>query len=268
LCNELFEGWPFEKAFDLVAEVGCHGVEIAPFTFGRLVTDVPADERASVRKLAGDRGLEIVGLHWLLARTEGFYLNHPDAEIRGRTIAYLKELARCCADLGGRIMVFGSPKQRNVPSGLSYQEAWDLAKESFSEALPVFAELGVTLCVEPLSTEETDFINTAAEAIKLVDEIGHSNFKMMLDVKAMCSEPRPLPEIIESAAGYFKHFHANDANLRGPGFGDTDFRPIEAALRKVGYDGYVSVEVFDFSPDPETIARKSIAYLKDVFGRG
>ena len=243
-------------------------MEIAPFTFGRLVTDVPADERATVRKMAESRGLEIVGLHWLLARTEGFYLNHPDAEIRGRTVAYLRDLARCCADLGGRIMVFGSPKQRNVPSGLSYQEAWDLAKESFSEALPVFAELGVTLCVEPLSTEETDFINTAAEAIKLVDEIGHSNFKMMLDVKAMCSEPRPLPEIIESAAGYFKHFHANDANLRGPGFGDTDFRPIEAALRKVGYDGYVSVEVFDFSPDPETIARKSIAYLKDVFGRG
>ena len=266
MCNELFEGWPFEKAFDLVADVGCQGVEIAPFTFGRLVTDVPADERASVRKMAKVRGLEIVGLHWLLAHTEGFYLNHPDAEIRGRTVAYLKELARCCADLGGRIMVFGSPKQRSVLPGLNYQDAWDLAKEALGQALPTFADAGITLCIEPLGPQETDFINTAAEAMKLVDEIAHPNLKIMLDVKAMSTEPRPIPEIIQSAAGYFKHFHANDANLRGPGFGDTDFRPIEAALRKVGYDGYVSVEVFDFSPDPETIARKSIAYLKGIFG--
>ena len=264
----MFEGWSFEKAFDLAADAGYDGVEIAPFTFGRLVTDVPADERARLCGLAEERGLEIVGLHWLLAKTEGFYLNHPDSEIRGKTVEYVKDLARCCADLGGRIMVFGSPKQRNVLPGLSFDEAWNLTREAFSQTLPTLEEVGVTLCMEPLGPGETDFINTASQAMRLVDEIAHPNFKMIVDVKAMSTETGPISKIIESAAGYFKHFHANDANLRGPGFGDTDFKPIAEALRKVGYNGYVSVEVFDFSPDPETIARKSIKYLRDIFGGG
>jgi sugar phosphate isomerase/epimerase len=61
------------------------------------------------------------------------------------------------------------------------------------------------------------------------------------------------------------HVHANDANRRGPGFGETDFGPIAKTLADIGYKGWVSVEVFDYSPDPETIARQSLAYLQQKF---
>ena len=82
----------------------------------------------------------------------------------------------------------------------------------------------------------------------------------------MCSEDKPIPQIIRESAGRFEYFHANDANLKGPGFGDVDFKPIAAALRGVGYDGIVSVEVFKFEEGAETIAAKSIEYLRKVFG--
>lgn len=265
ICNELFEGWEFAEAFGLISSLGYNGVEIAPFTFGVPVADISAERRSEVRELASSCDLEIVGLHWLLARTEGLHINSPDAEVRRRTVDYLKELVRLCSDLGGKIMVFGSPQQRSIPPGLSYREAWDLTKRSFAEVMSLCADLGVTICIEPLGAEETDCVNTAAEAMRMVDEMNHPNFKMILDVKAMCADTAEIPEIIRSAAGYFKHLHANDANRRGPGSGDTDFRPIAAALREVGYDGYVSVEVFDFEPDPETIARGAIAYLREVF---
>ena len=89
---------------------------------------------------------------------------------------------------------------------------------------------------------------------------------IILDVKAMCSESKPIPQIIAESAGNFAYFHANDANLKGPGFGDVDFTPIAAALRAANYDGMVSVEVFKFEEGPEVIATKSIEYLRQSFG--
>ena len=119
ICNETFQDWPFDKAFAFAAECGYTGIEIAPFTIADYVTDITPAQRDEVRRQADRAGLEVVGLHWLLAKTEGFYLTSPDAEVRRSTAEYFGELARLCADLGGKIMVFGSPKQRNLLPGVT-----------------------------------------------------------------------------------------------------------------------------------------------------
>jgi len=264
ICNEFCEGWKIEDVFKLAAEIGYGGVEIAPFTLAESVTDLDADRRKSIRDSAGAAGVEVVGLHWLLAKPEGLYINHPDAAVRERTRDYLLELIRCCADLGGKILVFGSPKQRSVCEGLTAQQAWELARETFKACGEAAATHGVTFCIEALARTETDLINTHEDAIRMVEEVDNPHFRMILDVKAMSDEETPIPDIIRRSAKHLAHFHANDANLRGPGFGDTDFVPIFKALSDVGYDGYVSVEVFDFKPDPRTIASKSFEFMKDI----
>ncbi len=266
ICNEMFEEWPWEKVCELVGATGYDGIEIAPFTLAASVNDLLPQRRAELRRQAQQSGLEVVGLHWLLVSPPGLSINGPDAAVRARTAQYLADLVDFCGDLGGKVMVLGSPKQRNVAPGLDYEQAWELTKETLRPALQRAAARGVTICPEALSPEETNFLNTAAEVRRLVEEVRHPNLRMMLDVKAMTSEGRPVPEIIRENGDLLVHVHVNDANRRGPGFGDTDFGPIAEALRDVGYDGYLSVEVFDFSPDPQTIARQSLAYLQEKFG--
>ena len=241
ICNETFGDWGFPRVCAVAADYGYTGIEIAPFTLAPRITDVSESRRRELRQQAESAGLTIVGLHWLLAKTEGFQVTSSDAEIRRRTAAYLGELARCCRDLGGSIMVFGSPLQRRIPAGHSLAQATDFAFDTFRQTEPALAETGVTLALEPLAPAECDFLTTCSETCRLLDRLNHPNIKLHLDVKAMTSEATPIPELIKQNAGRIAHFHANDANRRGPGFGDVDFRPILRALHDVNYPDWVSV---------------------------
>jgi len=261
-CNEGFGDRPWRAQCAAVAEAGYSGVEVAPFTFGESVAGLSAAARAQLLRAAQEAGLEIVGLHWLLAKPEGLHIGHPEAGVRARTADHLRRLADFCGDLGGKVMVFGSPGQRGGSAGAGPEEAWRWGAETLSGVLPTLEEREVTLCLEPLSPEETDFINTADQARRLIAELDHPRFRLILDVKAMCSEPEPVPEIIRRNADLLAHVHANDANRQGPGFGEVDFRPILGALREVGYQGWVSVEPFVFAPDADAVARRSLSYLR------
>jgi sugar phosphate isomerase/epimerase len=261
ICNETFRDWPFERAFAFARELGYGGIEIAPFTIAKDAGDISRERRAEVRRQAESAGLEVVGLHWLLAFTKGYYLTTPDREVRRRTSQYLAELARLCHDLGGKILVLGSPAQRNLLPGVSHDQAVGYAVEVIGGALPVIDQCGVILAVEPLGPTEGDFLNTAAQAIDLINQLDSPHVKLHLDVKAMSAESDAIPQVIRQGAPYLVHFHANDPNRRGPGMGELDFVPIFQTLRDINYQGWVSVEVFDYEPGVERLASESIQYI-------
>lgn len=265
ICNEIYQDWPLADAMAHAKRTGYDVIEIAPFTLCKHVTELGPDERASIRTAAAQTGIGISGIHWVLVGTEGMYLTHPDAEVRNRTSRYFTDLVDFCADIGGATVVVGSPKQRNIMDGVDSQQAWDWAAEVFRPAVRRATRRGVTICFEPLAPVETNFINTAAEAIRFARQFDAPAMSVILDVKAMSSEAKTIPQIIRESRGDFAYFHANDANLKGPGFGNVDFVPIAAALRDVGYDGVVSVEVFKFEEGAEAIAERSLAYLKRAF---
>jgi sugar phosphate isomerase/epimerase len=263
ICNETFEGWDHERVCRFVAATGYTGLELAPFTVAPLITDVSAERRTQLRSQAEGNGLSIIGLHWLLAKTDGFMLTSPDPDTRKRTANYLIELVRACRDLGGDLLVLGSPLQRRIPAEHTRDQAEDFATDTLERVLSELEKAKVFLCLEPLAPTEADFLQTAAEGLKLRDRLGHPFVQLHLDTKAMSSEKEPVAAVIRQFHPWMKHFHANDANRRGPGFGDVDFVPIFQALKDVHYAGWVSVEVFDYSPDPETIARESIRYMRE-----
>ena len=263
ICNELFEGWDFAEVCRVVKRLGYDGLEIAPFTLAPRIVDVTPARRRELKAMVEDAGLETIGLHWLLAKTEGYYLTTTNEAIRRRTGDYLIALAEATRDLGGSLMVLGSPKQRDLLPGVTLDEATDYAADVFERTLPAIGSFGVDLCLEPLAPSETNFLNTCDQAEALIARVGHPNFKLHMDVKAQSGEVgRNVPELISQHAAKAGHFHAQDTNLKGPGMGDIDFGPILKALVASGYDRWVSVEVFDFSPGAESTAEQSIACLR------
>ncbi len=263
ICNETFGNWPFEKAFAFAADCGYRGIEIAPYTINEYVTKISAGRRAEVCRLAQEAGLEVVGLHWLLAKTKGFHLTTADAAIRRKTAEYLGELARFLADLGGRIMVFGSPLQRNLAPGMSKEQGVNHAAEVLRAAMPACEKANVTIALEPLAPVDTNFMTTAADGARLVGLVGSPHCRLHLDCRAMATESTPdgekgtgpicrdqpsvgarppgashkldlspfsqIPRLIHKYRKLFVHFHANDPNRQGPGFGKLDFVPIMKA---------------------------------------
>lgn len=264
ICNELFEGWPWERVCDFARGLGYEGLEVAPFTLADSAEQIAAGRRAELRRAAEARGVEVLGLHWLLVKPPGLYITHPDPAVRRRTADYFRQLVDLCADLGGKVMVVGSPKQRSLLPGVSRDQAVAYAAEVFRPCLDPAARRGVTLAFEPLGPAETDFVNTVAEGIEVVKRVNHPAFRINLDVKAMSSEAQSIADVIRSAKDYVAHVQVNDPNLLGPGMGEVKYEPIIAALREIGYDGWLSVEAFDFNAGAERIARESIDYLKRV----
>jgi D-psicose/D-tagatose/L-ribulose 3-epimerase len=270
ICNEIFENWTWPDTVHAIADAGYDGVEIAPFTLARTVTDLSAESRRTIRRQAEDVGLEIVGLHWLFVSPQGLHATTDDAETRQRTTAYLEDLIRFCGDLGGRVMIIGSPRQRDVQAGVAYETAWQRFVDMIVACLDLATERGVTLCIEALPADQTNFVTSLAEAVRMVQEV-HARcpasgrmFQSMFDVHNAYLETDPLPELLQRYMPYVKHVHVNEMDGGYPGSGDFDFGAILYLLERENYRGYISAEVFDFSPGPVKIARDTLRYLKSL----
>src|SRR5271170_6864783 len=96
ICQELFEDWDCERQCRFIAEVGYTGIEVAPFTLARRIDEVGTQRRRELRQQAEAHGLSIIGLHWLLAKTEGLHLTSADPAVRKATADYLVELGEAC----------------------------------------------------------------------------------------------------------------------------------------------------------------------------
>jgi len=267
LCNETVRDLDFGRQCRLAADLGYDGLELAPFTLSDQPHRISPTRRNELRRMAEDEGMVITGLHWLLVAPPGLSITSPDQETRNRTESVMKGLVDLCRDLGGSVLIHGSPKQRLIDPGEDRDAVVARAESLFRAAAEHAEQAEVTYCVEPLTTKETNYINSIAEAIELVRKIDHPAFRTMIDAKAASTaEPEPVASLCDRwiPTGLIAHVHLNDSNLKAPGQGTDLFAPVLRALKRNRYTGAIGVEPFDYFPTGPLQAARAIGYLRGI----
>jgi sugar phosphate isomerase/epimerase len=267
-CNEVFQNRPMPDVCKIVHDAGYQGFEIAPFTLAPDPASLTSEDRSSLRSLIRESGLEFVGLHWLLAAPEGLHATTSNKEIRERTWKYVGHFIDLCADLtepgNTSLVVFGSPKQRNSRDGMTSREATDAYIEGMAKAAPHAEARGVTLLVEALSPDQSDVVTSLSEAVEIVKQINSPAVQTMFDTHNAIAETQPHVELIKQFFPYIKHIHVNEMDGKEPGMGNYNFANLLQCLTDLNYQGWVSLEAFDFSRDPKEIISRAISHLTKI----
>ena len=263
ICNEAFDKWPFADACKAIRAAGYSGIEIAPFTLAETPAEVSAAQRTECRDIIASEGLAFVGLHWLMVSPKGLHVTGPDEDLRRRSWDHIRALIDLCADLGPNgVLVFGSPNQRKTTGGMTREVATRNYIDGLASVAPQAEDRGVTVLVEALPLAQSDVVQTLAEAVAIVGEIGSPAVRTMFDVHNAIDEHEPHAALVDRYFDFIRHVHVNELDGRHCGAGSYDFRPVLEVLQRRGYAGWVSLEAFDFTPGAERLANESLRHLE------
>ena len=269
MCNESMQGMAWEDQCRLVAGAGFTGIEIAPFTLVEHgVEELTSVHRREMVRAMRNHGLSCAGLHWLLvAPPAGLHCTTDDVTVRNRTWEYVHRLIDFCSDLGGQVMVFGSPKQRSASdAGISVTEAVKRLSDGLSGCADHAAKNKVKILLEPLDRSQTDVINTLAQALEVVHAVQHPAIQTMFDFHNTPDETEPLDALVKKYYPFIHHVHVQEMNGKhlGTGSAANEFGAIFQTLKDLRYHQWISLEVFDFTPGAKTIAGESIKVLRQL----
>jgi sugar phosphate isomerase/epimerase len=248
--------------FPTIAGMGIKGIEVAP---SRIWTDtwkgLSPDQVSMYRREIESSGLRVVGLHSLFFDQPELGLFKP--ETRAATLDFLVHLSSVCRDLGGRTLVWGSGRRRG---NVSKQEAIDQSLRFLSELCARVEPHGTCFCFEPLGPKDSDFINSAFEAISIASRLDHPAFAVQLDAKALFENGEDNLDTFVAAKSRLIHFHANQPGLGHLGQGPVNHQKMGEFLRQISYDGFISIEQRLLSEsDPISDIRRSVSVLKECY---
>ena len=241
----------FEKSIQKAAWLGFNGVELAL----RRAEEI---DPAFLRSLLDTHGLEVSCISTGQVYADGgLRLTHEDVEKRNDTIRIFKALIDLAAEFGqivniGRVRGAIGNKPRSEVEGLFIEVARELCAYALKR--------DVTIILEPVNRYEIDFIVSVKEGVALMKKIGMPNMMLMPDVFHMNIEDVTIgPELAENI-DHIKYIHIADSNRLAPGQGHLDFQNILDNLLRVGYDGWLSLEILP-NPDPDTAAKQAADFV-------
>lgn len=265
ICSETFAGLKFADACRAARRIGYAGIEIEPAHLAADPASLSPTARREIRRTIDGEGLGYVGLHSFLKTPAGLHLTAPDAAVRRKSWDYFRRLIDLAADLGEKpVMVLGSSKQRDAVDGVTPRGAARRLIDGLRELAPAAGQREVSILVEPLAPRLSNVINTLAEAMEVVRAVDSPAVRTMFDTHNTAAENEAPDKLIRRYFRWIQHVHLNEMDGRRPGAGNFPFPLVLRTFEELGYRGWFSVEVFDFKPDGETVARLAYEYLTSL----
>ncbi|WP_460961087.1 TIM barrel protein [Spirosoma litoris] len=193
----------------------------------------------------------------------GLTLTDPDPQIRAKAVAFIADMMSFGATVGAPAII-GS-MQGNVAPGIEKAQALRWLADGLTTLDQVAQKLGVPLIYEPLNRYETNLINNLQAGVDFIRSLGTKQVVVLADLFHMNIEEASLANSIRAAGSYIGHVHFADSNRRPIGLGHTSMDAVAAALREIGYSGYISAEAFPY-PDPDQAAQQTIRSFQTYFG--
>lgn len=263
VSNIAWDNSELEDHLNLLKELGCDGVEIAPSCIWKEPIQASIEEIERLKRLISKYDLVISAFHALLFTRPDLYL-FGEERLRRETVLYLKQLIRLAGKLSVRVLVYGSPASRRV-GDRSYDTCYNIAISVFKE-LAREAELHDTIfCIEPLGPSESDFIQTADNGYMLVRDVNHMHFGLHLDAKAMVDAKEDFEAVFQKYGAVIKHFHVGDPGLSPPGYTGVDHSLIGNELAKTSYNGFISIEMKRGFGNTKDIIKKAVQYVREKY---
>lgn len=238
--------WPADEeatVANTLLSLGINFVEIAPTKVFRDPTATSSAEQRAYSQFWADHNISIVAFQSMLfGRADLQIFGSPS--VRAETAEVLSRFIELAGALEAGVLVFGSPKNRIVPTEMGLEEANDVAVDFFRALGQVATDNNTCFCIEPNpSVYDCNFITTAASGLDLVNTVDHPGFGLHLDAAGMTLQDDPLAHSIQDAASRLEHFHASAPNLGALEDSIVDHGAAANALREIHYAGYVSIEM-------------------------
>jgi protein FrlC len=254
--------YPLEEVIPRLADIGYDGIELgaaSPHCFPDYTT---AQRRKDIKRLFADNNITLVSLLPAPGGGPGFNVASPIPEERAGAIDQYKKVVALCADLGGKIVLYVAGWQ---VFGTSREEAWGWTRAALDQVAKTAADNGITMCIEPTSAD-SNLIDSADDAIRLKREVAAPNVKLMFDTYHTIYRNEVASDYVHRFGKDLAHVHLADSNRLPPGEGTGSFPPLFSALKKAGFDGYLTMEIgFNRRDvDPDDVARRALRNVKQM----
>jgi len=252
--------YPLDEVIKRLSAIGYDGIEIGAASPHAWPKYMDKRRREEITNLLGEQGIQVSSICPALGGGPGLNPTSPIEVERKASVGYYKDCIDLAADLGGKIVIWVGGW---MVYGTSKDQAWEWGKKALIECAKYADDKGVVLAVEPTSAD-SDVIETADDALKLMRESGLVNVKVMFDTCHAWYRNEPVADYVKKMGKDLAHIHIEDADRLPPGQGGKEFRPLLKALKEIGFNGFLTLEagLFSRSSDPDAIALQGYEYLK------